>query len=191
MAVREVNLIPADILHARRVKRRFRMWGALMIVLPSLIWGGYGATAVRILAQRQAPHDLTELRRDYGLTIAEISRLEQELNVARPVQDLFFTRDYSDILSALSDLVPEDVQVATCSIHPVAGEWRLVLTGKSQSNTVLGDFVKQMEEHATFAEVAMTLSRASQAPGVPSDATEKPASGYRIECVVPAPGESA
>ena len=170
------------------------MWGVLMIMLPVLIWGIYGVAAVRILSERQVPHDVSDLRRDYGLTVAEVTRLEQELNESRHVQDLFHGQACSVVLGALAEVIPAEVEVATCAIqvNPADGsEWRLVLTGQSNSHTVLGDFAEKLESHNAFKKVAMTLSRASQLPGVPSEAMEKPLSGFRIECAVQRSGGSA
>ena len=79
MALREVNLIPAGILHRRRLVRHMCFWGVCLLVSLSMIFGFFLYQMRVIQARQPALQSLDEIQMHLGKRLMEIERIQTEL----------------------------------------------------------------------------------------------------------------
>ena len=168
MALREINLIPPDILSRRYLLRRFSFWTGCIIVSLSLIFGFYHYTHV-LLTKKRAMPTMKEMQIKLGTRIEKINQIQEELEKLDQQQSLLKTitknQPYSIVLLKLANLMNEYTWLTQFAIDTGKDKENNVnvkLTGFSFSNNQLGDFLDQLSHEPMFTSIFLKYARESK-----------------------------
>lgn len=168
MALREINLIPPDILSRRHLFRRLSLWSGCMIISLSLIFGFYQYYTRAVLTKNSAMTNLKEMHIKLGTKIEKINQIQEELKKLDHQQSLIKTitnnQPYTIVLSKLAALMNEYTwltQFALDSKNDGEDNADMKLTGFSFSNNKLGDFIDQLSCEPMFTSIFLKYARES------------------------------
>ena len=166
MALREVNLIPAGILHRRGLVRHTCFWGACLFISLFIIFGFFLYQARVIQAQQPALQSLDEIQMHLAKRITEIEEIQtelQRLNQQRVVLDnITKNRSYCQVLWKLAEIFNDEAWLTQLIIdrNPEKNRTiRLALTGMSLSNATLGNFMNQISNDPMFNDVQLVYAK--------------------------------
>jgi hypothetical protein len=179
MALRDVNLIPADIVSRRYVVRHITVWVICLAAILGLIWGGYVYARQVIQSRGAVAGRATVIEAELREVIASILRVQGELEGLSFVNALLDRRPATEVLWTLAELMNDDTHLESLQMGGAGGSSQLSLTGFSASNTSLGDFVSRLTKDPMFARVDLKYSR--ELGEGPPGAGAKPATVIRFE----------
>lgn len=166
MALREVNLIPAGLLHRRGLVRRICFWGACLSISLCMIFGFLLYQARVIRAQQPALQSLDEIQMHLDERISKIERIRTELQKLNQQQmmleNITSNRSYCRVLWKLAEIFNEETWLTQLTIgrNPEKnGAVRLGLTGLSFSNATLGNFMNQISSDPLFNAVQLVYAK--------------------------------
>jgi Tfp pilus assembly protein PilN len=167
MALREVNLIPAEFLSRRQVTRHLLFWSGCLLVVLGLVGGFYFYQSQAVLSIKGSMLTLNDMQTHLGMRIEEINRIKDELErldqQQAALEGIARNHPYSKILFKLADMMNPDTwltQLAIDSSKEKDGKIGLVLTGLSFSNAELGNFVDRFSNDLLLKQVdALMKSR--------------------------------
>jgi len=169
MALREVSLIPADILKRRFIRRHLSFWAVCLVICLTLIGGFYIYQTRTVLAKNPALSALKDVHTGLGSTIEEIKWIQTELEGLEERQLVLETiikrQSYSAVLLNLSELMNQSTWLTQLTIKNVQMEEEkgsrpiLTLTGMSFSNDALGDFINKLSNEPLFTTVILNYAR--------------------------------
>jgi Tfp pilus assembly protein PilN len=166
MAVRDINLIPGEIVARRQFRRHIIFWTGWLVVCLSFIWGFYCYQKYRVLAEERTIKELKQQHLNLEAKIDEIRTLKAELHELQQRQAGLNSMDvratYSQIFAKLADTMNEQTWLTQLLIDtsPEEGtEVVLRLTGLSLSAEELGNFLNQLSSEAMFEKVLLQNAR--------------------------------
>ncbi len=192
MALREINLIPSEILARREFRRHLFFWTGCMAISLSLIWGFYFYQEHRLLAKKRTITELKEMHASLGTKIDEIRRIRADLDTLRQRQaglaNIAINASYSQIFAKLADIMNEHTWLTQLMIDSgleEGSEISLRLTGFSFSAEELGNFLNQLSSESMFKTVVLQRAREYET-GQISKNSSKPIRliQFNIECNV-------
>jgi hypothetical protein len=163
MALRDVNLVPEQVLHRRYVIRHLYAWGGAYLLLFGILAGSYlGYTRV-VLAQRNPAIPEEQLRKGLAVTITEIQRKTEELERLAFVRQASRSGDAPQVLGRLAEIMDPQVWLTdlTLQARETAGS-TLLLDGLSVSNSLLGSLIKQLNDDPLFGKVVLKSADETQ-----------------------------
>jgi len=190
MALREINLVPEDILARRLVKRHLLFWAGCLCVSLSLLGALYlyqnrvaDARRPPSNALEQAEKTLDSRLEEIGEIRKELERLSQQEALLRSITR---NRPFSGILLNLSRIMNASCWLTELAIEERREEEKhlnLVLTGFSSSNEQVGDFLNRLTEEPMFENVLLKYARETHGPRSSEKRTEEGTLiQFRIEC---------
>ena len=169
MALRELNLIPGEVLARRDAVRHLCFWTGCLIISLALTWGLYFSQTHFFLPRKRAVTTLTDMHAYLGTKFVEIKRIREELDrlsqheaVLDPITNY---EPYSRICAKLADTMNESTwltQLVIDSGREEAIEASLILTGLSYSNDKLGNFLDQLASSTLFESVVLKHATESE-----------------------------
>jgi len=166
MALRDVNLIPAEFLFRRGLVRRMGFWGACLSVCVGAVLGFFMYQARVIRAQQPALQSLDEIQMHLGQRASKIEQIRtelQRLDQQREVLDnITRNRSYCQVLSRLAGILNDDVWLTQLAIERNPEKNRTIrmgLTGLSFSNATLGNFINQISSDPMFSDVRLVYAK--------------------------------
>jgi len=166
MALRETNLIPAEILTRREFLRHLFFWTACVAISLSLIWTFYFYQIYVLQVKKRTLAELKQKHQHLGSKINEIRRIQVELDRMRQEQagleNITLGAPYSHIFAKLADIMNEATWLSQLTIdsgHEEESSIRLRLTGFSFSADELGNFLKQITNEPMFKNVVLQQAR--------------------------------
>ena len=169
MALRELNLIPGEVIARRDVVRHLGFWTGCLVIFLALIWGFYFSQTHFFLPGKRAVTTLTDMRTYLGTKFEEIKRIREELDrlsqhqaVLEPITNY---EPYSRICAKLADTMNKSTwltQLVIDSGKEEAIEASLILTGYSYSNDKLGNFLDQLSSSKLFESVVLKHATESE-----------------------------
>ncbi|MCK4389746.1 MAG: PilN domain-containing protein [Desulfobacterales bacterium] len=179
MALREINLIPAEILNRQHLVRHFCFWTGCLVTSLALILGIYLYQSRAVLAEKQTLAKLEVKYDELGVKIQEINQIQKELqNLAEQqvvLSNITRTQPYSRVLVRLAQIMSEHTWLTQLVIEggtDTDARPNLKLTGLSHSNKDLGEFVNRLSNEPLFK--AVTLKYARETRKAVSRETESP-----------------
>ncbi len=192
MSLREINLIPADILAQRRRRRRLRFWGGCLAAGLALIAGTYLYQTRVILARDRALFSLEGMESNLKLQIEEIRRIDLDLQTLHQQQSILKTisrnQPYTGVLSRLAEILNEATWFTQISIEEggkKGEETRISLAGFAFGNDRLADFMSRLATQGSFGGVELKfaseveLLRRQGEPGGKTKAIQ-----FQIDCLL-------
>lgn len=194
MALREINLIPTEILIRRHLLRRLYFWSGCLTISLALIFGVYLYQTYVILSKKRTPVTLEDIHKNLGVRIAEIKRIQIKIDrLSRQhtvLEAITINQPYSRIFAKLADLLNENTWLTQLSIESGKNSGKengsdasLKVTGFSFSNEELGNFLNQLSNEPMFK--AVVLKHALEIKKVQSEQYPhglKKAIKFMIEC---------
>ena len=189
MALREINLVPSNILARRQLLRHFSFWAVCLVILLAPIFGFYVYQAGAIMARKRTVANTDDINKHLLRQIDAVKRIQKELNFLNrqqaDLQSVVRHSDYSRILFKLADIVNAYTWFKTLRINkgntpkdPIV----LQASGYAATNVALGNFLNRLTSDPLFENVI--LKYAKEPPMEKSDANaEKLAKGVEFEIV--------
>ena len=170
MALREVNLIPAEILHLRYTVRHILMWTGGLIFFLGLIFGFYLYQVQRVLPRQRPLTTLEDMHLQLGATMEEIGVIQKEIerlsNQEAFIKKLSRTQPFSKLLFKLSVIMNAQTWLTRLMVDTTAEDKEKVLEmklyGFSLSNEDLGEFLTRLSEDRLFEDVILKYARENE-----------------------------
>ena len=167
MALREINLIPFDILARRQRLRHVRCWtGFLAISLMSIF--GFHLYQVNNMPQINVPaSNLGDIEKDLAANIKEIKKSQEELKkLNQQYSDLkavTFGQSFSRLLFRLAQAMDSQTWLKSLKINTTNQKKpaELLITGYSVSNGVLGYFLNRLSLDSFFENAILNYAKES------------------------------
>jgi Tfp pilus assembly protein PilN len=166
MALREINLIPTEILSRRQVWRHLLFWSGCLLLALALIGGSYFYQSHLVLSKKGSMLTLNDMQTHLGMRIEEIKRIQNELERLDQQQVVLETiannHPYSKVLFKLVDIMNQHTwltQLAIDGSKEKNGQIVLILTGLSFSNAELGNFVDRFSNEPLFDAVQLKYAK--------------------------------
>ena len=166
MALREINLIPGDILTRRHLQRHLTFWTGCLFISLSLIFGFFFYQKHIVLAKKSTFGNLQDTHTHLGLRIQEIKRIQEELEKLDQQQSVLRTIIRGPICSRLlwklADIMNEStwLTLLTKDDNRNTEEGaRLKLSGFSFSNEELGNFLNRLTAESMFKAVLLKYAQ--------------------------------
>jgi len=192
MAIRDINLIPAEIPARRYTLRHVSFWAGCLII--SLFFIGCATLyythvylakkRAAIAAMKSSPAHLNARIEEARQMQAEISNLNQRRSVLQSIVNR--NQSYTAVVVKLTDLMNTDTWLTQLSLdsgQDKEGRAQLKLTGVSFSNEKLGDFLNRLASETLFKGVELKYSReGEQSPSGQSGASSGRLIQFQIDC---------
>lgn len=166
MALREINLVPADILSHRQLRRHLCFWAGWMAISFALIFGFHIYQTNMAMAQKSPATNLKDIETQLASKIAEVKQIQEELEILNKKQAALATltedQVYSGILSRLTQMMNDYTWLTQLAINQGRGKdgnTNLQLTGFSSRNEELGDFLNLLSSEPLFEAVSLKYAR--------------------------------
>jgi Tfp pilus assembly protein PilN len=166
MALRDINLIPAEILTHRLGQRHLCFWAACLLVSLGLIFGFFFYQKHVIIGQKSNFANLQHTHTHLGLKIKEIEKIKQELekldHQQTVLRDIIRGPICSQVLWKLADIINENTwltSLATDNNRHSEENASIKLNGYSISNEELGNFLSQLSLASIFQNVRLKYAQ--------------------------------
>jgi Tfp pilus assembly protein PilN len=174
VALREINLIPSEVMAARTMTRHLSFWAACLVAALGVVLGFYVVERYRINLERQwlmgmknVPGQLTMAVDLQKRLQGHLDKLNQQKTMATAVKAKGVP--VAPVIARLSQLMNDETWLTQLTMEAVEGqkEMRLLLTGFSASNERLGDFLNRLAADGSFKAVVLQFAGESdkEAPG--------------------------
>lgn len=162
MALREINLIPGEILERRGLIRHLLCWLSGLVLVSAFMMALHGYQDRIVYGEGQSQQgQQKEPSADLTRIVGDIQKEQKELDLARREQLQLGAlieqrRPYSSILAKLSDLMNDQtwLQQLASNINQ-DGTLHLSLLGFSHSHEALGRFIQRLSGEPTFRQVVL------------------------------------
>ena len=190
MALREINLIPADIQNRRHLQRHISFWTGCLVISLVLIFGFFFYQKHVVLAKKSAFGNLQDTHTHLGLRIQEIKRIQEELEKLDQQQSVLRTiirgPICSRVLWKLDDIMNESTWLTlltTDDNRKTEKGASLKLSGFSFSNEELGNFLNRLTGESMFGAVVLKYAQETMLTQPDRNAGEAvKAVKFEIEC---------
>jgi Tfp pilus assembly protein PilN len=173
MALREVNLVPARLIHRRGLVRHLCFWGACLFVCLAMIFGFFVYQTRVIRAQQPALQSLDQIQMHLGERLSKIERIRTELQRLKQqrvvLDNITRNRSYCGVLWKLAEIFNDEAWLTQLSIErnreniernrEKKPAIRMGLTGLSFSNASLGNFMNQISSDPMFNDVQLVYAK--------------------------------
>ena len=162
MALREINLVPSNILARRELLRHFSFWAGCLVILLAPIFGFYVYRAGATTAQNRTIADPDDINKHMSQQIDAVKRIQKELellnNQQADLQAIVRHSDYSRILSKLADTVNGYTWLKSLQIDSGSNPedpTMLQIRGRATTNEALGNFLNRLGSNPLFENVVL------------------------------------
>jgi len=191
MALRDINLVPAQELEKRRLNRHLLFWSGWLIAALMLIACLYLMQVYTIQTQKRSLTQMGNVPLYLHSKVENIRRLQADqgkLNQQKAVMDTIMKKNqsYSLVLFKLSHIMNENTWLSQLTIDgskEKESEARLLLTGFSLSNEKLGDFLNRLSQDTMFKTVVLKYAKEGEKENT-THPMNRPANliQFQIEC---------
>jgi Tfp pilus assembly protein PilN len=196
MALRDINLIPIDMLYQQHLVRHLYFWAGCLAMSLTLVVGVYLSQRHAIMAEEKTLTRLKGEHQQLAAKVEEIKQIQEELEKLEEKQavlnDIARNHAYSQVLLKLAEIMNEHTWLRQLTIDRDKGtedregeRIMLKLTGFSHSNEDLGDFLIHLSSQPLFKGVVLNYAK---------EATERRTKGsmtmavslieFQIDCYV-------
>ena len=192
MALREINLVPADILGRRRLLRHLSFWGMTLGFVLMSICGFHLVQRHAVLTSGRVPGRLESIKSTIALKSekikmlqTEVQRLKKKRNALHQIAANF---PYTLILATLADILNGSTWFTQLSLErdqSLTGAANLRIQGSALCNEELGNFLNQLSEERAFQNVTLKYARETiMASSVKDTGAPVEVTRFQIECRV-------
>ncbi len=170
MALRNVNLVPPDLMARTLLGRHLSVWSCCLLLSLAICLGLYLAGALIISAQHQSlmkrngePRFVAMMEEQKRLQ-NEFTTLDRQKSELRAIESR--KQSLAPVLGRLSEIMNGGTWLSQLSLETTEGQrggTELVLVGSATSNDNLGDFLNRLSGDRLFREVTLRSSTGSDA----------------------------
>jgi Tfp pilus assembly protein PilN len=184
MALRDINLIPGELLERRGLIRRLILWSAALVMVAVLILAAHAyqnRIVHRDARNRQAA--ATDMTATLVKIVGDIAKEQQALNLAIQEQAqltaLIDQRQPSaSVLAKLADIMNDQTWLQQLDFETVPNRTvHLGLTGFSHTHEALGTFIQRLSGEKMFRMVVLKSAQESKDKTLGSTPVQ-----FQIEC---------
>ena len=169
MALRDINLIPGEILDRRGLIRRLIVWSSILVVVAALMMAAHGYQNRMVYGETQSRQGAIK-NKTAALTkiVGDIQKEQKELNLVRREQIQLAAlieqrRSYSWVLARLADVMNDQTWLSQLAFNTAPDRTlHLRLMGFSHSHETLGTFIQRLSGDPTFRQVVLKSAQESQ-----------------------------
>ena len=192
MALRDVNLIPPDLLGRRHLVRHLLFWSGCLLGSLALIWGLYFCQVHVVSAKKTRMARLNDMHAQLGAKIEEIKRVQAELELFREqhsVIDMISSKlSYAQIALKLAEIMNDSTWLTQLAMHNGSegkSEASLRVAGFSLSNEELGNFISELSNDPRVQAVVLKHAKECEV-AEPNQKGAEPEKlvDFQIECTV-------
>jgi len=169
MALRDINLIPGEILERRSLIRHLLLWLSSLFVVAVLIMAAHGYPNRIVSEETQNRQGAgKDLAAALTRTVGDIRKEQMELNLARREQVQLGAlieqrRSYSSVLAKLADVMNDQTWLQQLAFNTAQDRTlHLVLMGFSHSHENLGTFIQRLSGEPLFRLVVLKSAQESK-----------------------------
>lgn len=169
MAVRDINLIPGEILERRSLIRHLVLWLSSLVVVAALIMAAHGYQNRMVYGETQNRQGAIKGQAAaLAKIVGDIKNEQKELNLARREQVQLVAlieqrRSYSSVLAKLADVMNDQTWLRQLAFNTAQDRTlHLSLMGFSHSHEALGTFIQRLSGEPTFRQVVLKSAQESQ-----------------------------
>jgi len=162
MALRDVNLIPAEILERRSLIRHLLLWLTSLVVVAALSMAVHGYQSRMVYGETQNRQGAIKDRAAaIARLVGDIRKEQKELDLARREQTRLSAlieqrRSYSAVLAKLADIMHDETWLQQLSFTTAPDRTVHVgLLGFSHSHEALGIFIQRLSGEPMFRLVVL------------------------------------
>ncbi len=190
MALRDINLIPSDILTSRLQQRHLCFWAGCLLASLGLVFGFFLYQRHALMSEKSEFNSLQHTHKHLGLKIKEIATIKQELEKLDQQQtilkDIIRGPICSQVLWKLAEIINENTWItslATKNNRQTEKNAIIKLNGYSFSNDELGNFLSRLSVESSFNAVRLVYAQESiLSPSDQSDGDVIKVIQFEIEC---------
>ena len=170
MALREINLIPADIIDKKFITRRLVLWAGCLSLSLALIAGFYLYQVQMVLPRKRPATTVEEIHEQLGATMEEIRETQQEIQ-GLSLQESFLDKltrfqPFSSLLLRLSEIINSQTWLTKLTIESGKEEESetpgIKLDGFSMTHDELGNLLTQLSVEPMFKTVVLKYAKETQ-----------------------------
>lgn len=184
MALREVNLIPGEILERRGLVRHLLLWVCALLLLVVLILAA-NAYQMRTVAGKTETRQGTIKARAAALErmVGDIQKGQKELNLAHREQVQLAAlieqrRSYSSVLARLADAINDQTWLQQLALGAAQDQaLHLSMTGFTHSHEHLGTFMLRLSGDPMFMRVVLKSAQEAKEGPAKSNPVQ-----FQIDC---------
>jgi Tfp pilus assembly protein PilN len=184
MALRDINLIAADIMDRRYLLRHLVLWSSGLVAVAILMVGiHHYQTRIHEAAKQDLAAGIN-LRAALARMVDESKKEERELTVALGERGQFGSltdkfRPYSAVIATLAEIMNSETWLQQLALETDRERTVHVrLMGFSGSHEALGDFMQRISRETLFTSVVLKIAQESEAR------VEGGQVQFQIECTV-------
>jgi Tfp pilus assembly protein PilN len=192
MALREINLIPSNILDRKEIRRHLIFWSVCLGVLLSPVSGFYVYKTGVVSAQKSTTNNIVDINRRLNGQMARSKQIKQELNALSQkeadLKTVLKPAVYSEILYRLTETMDGLTWLQTLNIQrqkKPTESIQLRVIGYAASNGALGNFIERLSSDPGIDGVVLKYAKEHSAQKTTKTDT-KPQSlmAFEIECTI-------
>jgi Tfp pilus assembly protein PilN len=190
MTIREINLIPAEMLYRRQVLLRLRRWGIGLIVCLAVISGVHAYQTRYVLAKLRPATTLSDMHTRLGATLEEITNTQKEIEHLSTqqsiVQELTLHLPYSALLQTLARVMNLHTWLVRLDVHTAeetSGGKGMTLEGYALSNELLADFLTHLSTAPPMGGVVLKFAKDAKVSGLTANPDQVIAAvHFEVDC---------
>jgi Tfp pilus assembly protein PilN len=166
MALREINLIPDDILFKRYLSQHLFLWGWILFISLSAIFVLHLYKTSVAHAEKSASISPEYLGNQIQLRIEDIKKAQEELNrldqQKSVMETILWTPVYSRVILDLIGTMNDSTWITKMDIDRDRGgeqDSKMRLTGYTTGSEELGDFIQKLSNRTLFQAVSLHYAR--------------------------------
>ena len=184
MALRDINLVPAEVLKRRYLIRHVLLWSSILVAVVVLLMGVYvhqSRVLYRETLNRQEVNK--DLKAELVRTTGDIWKVQNALNLALrervQLEALIKHRlSHSSVLAKLAEIMNDQTWLQQFAFDTgMDGRFHLKLMGFSSSHATIGTFIQRLSGEPMFRLVVLKSAQESE---------DKPSGSapvqFQIEC---------
>ena len=189
MALREINLVPEDMLTKLHFRQHLYLWAACLTISLALIFGFHVYQTSIAMAQKHSFISLKDTDTDLASKIEEIKQMQEDLEKLNQKQAALEAVTgnipYSRILLKLSGMMNGQTWLTRLDMdggRERGGVINLQLTGFSSHNEELGDFLNQLSSEPLFEAVLLKYAKEAKRAASGKEDEEIEMINFQIDC---------
>ncbi|MBW1962305.1 MAG: PilN domain-containing protein [Deltaproteobacteria bacterium] len=163
MALREINLIPSDIMLHRYLVRHMGLWAGLLAILLAPIVSYYIYQTKVALSYRPLETTLGDITRNINTKLQEIKTVQNRVKKVNhrlsDIESVTSQQSYALILFKLSKAVNRYLWLRSLSIQSQSKNSELLINGYALSNEAIGDLLNRLSTDELFEKVVLNYAR--------------------------------
>lgn len=192
MALRDINLIPSNILDRKEIRRHLIFWSVCLGVLLSPVFGFYMYGTGVASTQKRATANIADIDRNLNRQVARIKQIRQALDTLSQqeadLKTVLKPAVFSEILYKLIGTMDGLTWLQTLKIHRQSSPTesiQLRVVGYAASNRALGNFLNRLSSDPEIDSVVLKYAKEpSVQKSTGTDTKQISRIAFEIECTI-------